>query len=79
MEEQQPAGCHEGSRYECDPGPGETERERGDQWEARKGERCREQSQPSEPEAQMGDCPREQEVERRSAPIPGHVLDDTRQ
>ena len=76
VEEEEPARRQERGGQEADPRAAEPTPQRRDKREARKRERHRDDAQPAEPEAEVCDAPREQEVERRPAPLSRDVLDD---
>ena len=79
VEEEQPARCDDRRRDEADADVGEPRPERRDERQARDREGGREEPQAAEPEAEMGDRPGEEEVERRAAAVTRDVLDDAGQ
>ncbi len=79
VEEEQPARCDDQRRNEPDGRAREPLSECRDEREARDREGRGEQPQTAEPEAEVGDSPGEQEVERGAAAIARHVLDHARQ
>ena len=76
VEEEEPARRDDCRGDEPDQRAAETAAESGDERKAGERERGRHHPQAPEPEPEVGDGPREEEVERRAAPLARHVLDD---
>ena len=79
VEEEDPAAGHEGGRDQGVGASGEAPAEQRHERQASHRERRRDEPQAAEPESEVGDRVGEEEVERRAAPLPGHVSDDTRE
>jgi hypothetical protein len=76
VEEEHPAACDERRCDERSPPVGKSSSQECDKWEARHRERCRDDPQAAEAEAEVCDGVGEQEMEWGTAAFPGHVLDD---
>ena len=76
VEEEQPAGGDEHGCGQRDAPPREPHAEQGHERQARECEHGGGDPQAAEPEAEVRDRPRDEEVERRAAPVAGDVLDD---
>jgi hypothetical protein len=76
VEEERPAGGDDHGRDQCLQAAAEPGKQEGDHRDARDREEGRHSPQAFEAETEVGDGPREQEMQRRAAALLEHDLED---